>query len=209
MRGKFHNESKNVTASGLGMGDGVPAAREESARLLLRCRERLLFRARRKLGLVAWSRLDPDDLLSSGLRRVDLLWVRGIFPVASEEEFWAVVMTVFFNAAIDRARLWKRLEAADCLEGVEAAVETCGSDEDAAVLVHRMVMALRGDMDREVFLMRLRGQTFAEVGRVLGCTEEAMRQRWRTIRLDLLMRFQSRKIDERSKNAALISLGDD
>lgn len=169
----------------------VPPDRDALAHLVFRNRPRLLARVRRRIGPAAWARLDPDEIFSSGLRRLDLLWVRHVFPVSSESEFWALVMTVFFNAAIDKAKLWKAVsDSASLAEVALDGSETAPSDSDAAVILHQLVMALRSDADRELFLMRVRGRTFPQIAQVLRASAATLRQRWCSVRRELRSRLR-------------------
>lgn len=164
--------------------------REAAAKVLLRNRTQLLARIKRRIGPGAWSRLDPDEIFSSGLRRLDLLWVRGVFPVRSDGEFWALVMTVFYNAAIDKAKLWKRFHDDATLEMLATEGQHAPrTDTETVIALHDLVMMLCSDADRELLLMRLRGQPFAQIASLMGGNAAALRQRWCGIRRSLRSRL--------------------
>lgn len=181
---------ENLGAVALNGADGRPD-RQAVAECILRNRGLVRSRVRRALGRRG-SPADADDALSSVLRRIDELCLRGLLRVGSEAEFWALVLVVTDNVALTRARFLGR--AQECagesgLAGLAAVAAPCADDTEAAILAHRMLMSLPHRKEREEMALKLRGASYAAIAHGTGLTESAARQRWSRICRQLKERF--------------------
>ncbi len=124
--------------------------------------------------------VDPDDVFSTTLRRVDQAAANGSFQIRSDPESWGFVMGVA-RRAIERHRrraarfsaLLARLVRTEHPE--DAPPETAERAE--LVLLVRQLAASR-PQDAELVQLRLRGKRWREIAAQLGIGEEAARQRW-------------------------------
>jgi DNA-directed RNA polymerase specialized sigma24 family protein len=171
--------------------------RELVAAFILRHQSRVRRIARRKLTAETCSVFDSEDVLSSVLRRLDGLAARGEVRTESEAELWAMVRTVAANLAVDKSRLverakvWEREDALVSQSGrqLAALAASCRDDDEARVLVLRMMASLEDSADRQLFSLLCRGCSHRVIASLLNITEESSRQRWRRIRERLAAAF--------------------
>jgi DNA-directed RNA polymerase specialized sigma24 family protein len=171
-------------------GTGRIPNREEIAQYLLENRDRVRAFARRKLTSKARSVFDSEDVFSSVLRRVDALASAGSLRLHSESDLWALVAAITHNSAVNRTRLVDRASVTeDVYQALKKRLKGCSPDDQAAVLVLRMMFYLKSEEDRRVLSLLHRGAGHRAIGSVLGISEDASRQRWARIRRMLAERF--------------------
>jgi DNA-directed RNA polymerase specialized sigma24 family protein len=142
--------------------------------------------ARRNLTTNTRAVHDSEDVLSSVLRRLDTLAADGSLRLSSERDLWAYISVIARNTAVSKTRLIEIARSYLTEDGAFAyevvrRLNACRGDEEATILMHRMMGSLKDPIDRQVFALRYRGASHAAIGNLLGTTEEASRQRWRKI----------------------------
>jgi DNA-directed RNA polymerase specialized sigma24 family protein len=150
--------------------------------------------ARRKLTSNTRSVFDSEDVFSSVLRRMDELTINGGLRPRSEAELWAFVEAITRNNAVNRTRLIERARSRLTEDGPYAyellrRLNAFATDDEATVLVLRMMLCLKNEEDRQLLSLLHRGAEHRAIGTMLRISEEASRQRWARIRKELLDRF--------------------
>lgn len=125
--------------------------------------------------------VDPDDIFSTTLRRVDGAAARGSFRMRSAPEAWSFVARVV-QRAVQRHRL-RAMRLAEAVAGFAsqrpAVQEDRVDDGERAELARLMREIERArPQDAELIQHRLRGHRWREVSDAMGVSEEALRQRW-------------------------------
>jgi RNA polymerase sigma-70 factor (ECF subfamily) len=106
---------------------------------------------------------------------------RTAIPAASDGEVRAWLFRIARNLAIDHHREHLRRPAPSAL--IDEAARSPSQDVDLAV---NEALAVLGDLDRDVFLMReVAGLGYEEIGRACGLTPDAVRSRIHRARLQL------------------------
>lgn len=162
--------------------------------------ERIRSVARRKLSAATRSVYDSEEVFSSVLRRVDTLVEKGQLHPRSEAELWALVEAIARNNAINRTKLIERARNLLTQEGpyvyeLLKRLNFYASDDEAHVLVYRMLACLPEEVDRRILGLYMRGASHAAIASLLHITVEASRQRWMRIRRELEARFQKGDLD--------------
>lgn len=170
------------------------AARHLVAAFLLRNRDQIRAIARARLSPNIRSVYDSEDVFSSVLRRIDDLARRGVLRPANESELWALIHAIARNTALKKTLLLERariLVTEDPRYGYELMerLNRCRDDDEATLLVYRLMLALNDPIDRQIFALYLRGASHRAIGAFLGIKEETSRQRWVRLRDGLRDRF--------------------
>jgi DNA-directed RNA polymerase specialized sigma24 family protein len=144
---------------------------------------------------------DSDEIVSSVLRRMDVLAADGQVRPRSEGELRALIKTIAQNTAVTRTRMMERAKALMGEDGgyARALMERLAryeSDDRAALLVYRMAASLKKAEDRQLLLLVMRGATHRAIAGLLGTTEDASRQRWKKVREELEARFAQGEFDD-------------
>jgi hypothetical protein len=171
-------------------------SRESIAAFVLGHEDRIRAIARRKLPAGARSAFGTEDVFSTVVRRLDALAARGLVRAESEAQLWALIRRVVENVSLRRARL---VESTASRTGEDAAfwaevsrdLRRCEGDDDAFALIFDMMSAMTDHADRQIFLLRLRGVGHRVIAQQVDSTEEAVRQRWHSIRKELRERFST------------------
>jgi len=174
------------------------ATRDDIARYLLQNRAAIRRRVLGKLRAAGEQGVDPDDVTSSVLHRVDLAMLRGILRTESEREFWAYVLTIADNlvrkrlmAGHDRGRAHSGSATVSSADPQSFAVRAglTGNGDDAAERLHEVLKSLECDRERSLMLLKLRDLPNKEIAQALCLSESALRQRWSRICRKLRARF--------------------
>jgi DNA-directed RNA polymerase specialized sigma24 family protein len=179
---------------------GQKPVRQALAEFVLKNQERVRAVARRKLSPRTRAACDSEDVLSSVLRRLDDMARRGVFQPRSEPELWALIKSIARNTALSRTRLIEGMRNRLTEDGPYAyevlkRLNACETDDEATLLVYRMMMSLKDATDRQIMGLLFRGARHKAIATLLGISEEASRQRWLVIRRDLSGRFESGVFD--------------
>ena len=128
--------------------------------------------------------------------------LRSLFGMTrSEAELWALIEAIARNTAVSRTRLIERMQNLVTEEGDYAyflirGLNACATDDEATLLVHRMLLSIPDASDRQITALILRGAAHRAIAGLLGITEEHSRQRWKRVREDLVARFKGGLLDE-------------
>jgi hypothetical protein len=148
----------------------------------------LLARIRRRLSMRTDVHIDPDDIFSTTLRRIDVLVSTGrLLEHVSDEVLLALATAVAINATRERVRSRQRgvaaMHAYADAPGVETHVDPfqrLANGEDAARRRHagEGLLATLLPADLEILGLRLRGADWATIAGELGMTPAAAHRRY-------------------------------
>lgn len=161
-----------------------PLSRIQIAEFLIRNRDLILARLRRKLRAVQAARdvADTNDLFGSLAFRLDRAASRNQIRAATDAQLWAFVLSTSHNLVMESGRAAARLRRlsgyyGDLLRQTAATME--GAEEaDANASLNRLAAPLVAKPDRELFLLKVRGLPNRVVAQLLGQQEDSIRQRW-------------------------------
>jgi DNA-directed RNA polymerase specialized sigma24 family protein len=168
----------------------TPVTRESVAEFVRTNQHLIRSLAREKLTKVTRSVEDSEDVLSSVFRRMDAMVHQGRVRPRSESELWALVRQMTQNTACTKTRLEERHiemvgEDGEYAEMVLRRMKACDSDEEAALIIHRLAMKIQDSVDRQLFFLRSRGVTHRAAAQLLGISADAARKRWERTRESL------------------------
>jgi DNA-directed RNA polymerase specialized sigma24 family protein len=183
-----------------GPGRDPEAQRRAIADFVLEHQTTIRAIARKKLTQAARGVFDSEEVLSSVLRRLDAMAQRGGLLPRSHGELWALVTTITHNTAVSKTRLIEFMRSRLTEDGPYAyelvrRLNACADDDEATLLVYRMMSCLPDATDRQILSLKHRGATHAAAASLLGTTEDAMRHRWMRIRRELCARFTDGTLD--------------
>jgi DNA-directed RNA polymerase specialized sigma24 family protein len=146
--------------------------------------------ARRKLTMATRAVHDSEDVLSSVMRRLDCMAAVGELRPRSEKDLWGLIAVIARNCAVSRTRLIERAKELLTEDGplayeVMRRLNACRGDEEATILVRRMMASLPESRDRQILDLQFRGATHAAIAGLLGISVDACRHRWMAIRRKL------------------------
>lgn len=175
---------------------GGLSLREAIAAYVMAHKDQIRAVARRRLSPTARRVYDSEEVVSSVLRRLDGMAVRGTLRTSSDQELWGLIKAIARNTVINKSQLLDRAQkmlTEDSEYGYQlvARITACEGDDEATLLVQRMLSSLKNPVDRQILAMVLRGATHRAIAGLLSLSEPAVRQKWKSIRDDLLARFQS------------------
>ena len=152
--------------------------------------------ARRKLTQATRLVYDSEEVLSSVLRRLDALAHRGGLVPSNEHELLAFIKAVARNTAVSRTRLIEFMRNRLTEDGPYAyellkRLNACQDDDEATVLLNRMMLSLKDATDRQMLALVHKGATHKAIADLLKLPSvEASRQRWMRIRRQLCEAFE-------------------
>ena len=178
--------------------------RRAAAVFVLEYGPRVRRRLRGKLSRAMRRVFDSQDLMSTLARRLDAFVLAGRLRATTEGQFWSLVFQMAEHALIDKARVLRRLRAAEGEDGplaraLEARVRGAGTegravggggggggevDEDsgAALELAATFDMLPDSTDRAILSLWLNGTPHAVTADCVGLSPAAVRQRWMGIR---------------------------
>jgi DNA-directed RNA polymerase specialized sigma24 family protein len=197
---EFQETAMGAPEKGVAWSPDLANDRIGVARYLIERQDLIRAAARRKLSSHTRSVFDSEDVLSSVLRRVDSMVTEGRLRPRSEAELWALVNTIAANNAMNRSRLIERArsfldEDAEYVQELLQRLNTYTTDDEAELLVHRMMACLTAQEDRHLFVMYLRGASLSVIAGTLHIEDDTCRHRWRKIRKTLQERFREGVLD--------------
>lgn len=164
--------------------------RDALALFLARFGDRIRARVRVRMNPSIRRLADSQDLLATVGRRLDRVVLEGRLHANGPDELWSLVMTTARNAVFEKHRLLKRLER---VEGEDAAwarpameiVDSPHRERELAELADAALDAAGSELDRQILSRWLAGESLAAIAQTTGLSQDATRQRWRSIRLRL------------------------
>lgn len=154
---------------------------------------------RRKIGRSMRRLVDSQDLLSTIARRLCQRVQAQRVTAADTRQLWALVFRIGNDALVDRVRIISRLreiESADSpfVQALRKRLDV-GDADDAGHFGEElagMLDALESDLDRELLVRWLHGETLASVAGSLGLTAPNTRKRWERLRRTLRVHLEAR-----------------
>jgi hypothetical protein len=205
---EFGTPKREIVES-LGMDDSASfnlacdggSLRSTLAEYLMRNEVTIRKMARAKLTREVQSISDSEDVFSSVVRRVDLMVVKGTLRPRSLGELWKCIEAITVNLAVDRVRMISRLrqftaEDGDFAQHVIKRLEGFSSDDQAAILLYRMMMSLPVAEDRQLLDLRIRGATIKAAAGLLGMKFDAASMRWFRLKMKLSKQFEEGQLDD-------------
>ena len=145
---------------------------------------------------IGW--VEPDDVISSAMRRVDLAVLRQVIRADSEPRFWAYVLAIADNvtinkvrASVTRGRIRQRavlLGGGSVRVSDEARVALLNralSDAESIAQVHEAIMVTGNELDRELIYWKLTGLSLVAIAQIMERSPDAVRRQWCTLRRKL------------------------
>ena len=150
--------------------------------------------ARQRLNGTTRAVFDSEDIFSTVLGRMDALAARGVLRIDSQAELNALLARIVANSTANKVRLIERSRSLVAEDGVYASLLVgrllrCADDDEATLILCRMVSWLESPENRQILTLRLRGMTHAATAQALNLSHAAVRQRWQTIRATLQRRI--------------------
>jgi DNA-directed RNA polymerase specialized sigma24 family protein len=161
-------------------------SREALAAYLISNRRRVLAIVRRRISRSYRGVIDEEDILSSVLRRIDLMAMNEVLQWRSEAEFWSLVSAISRDLAVDRVRRVAR-PVPWSVRAHERSPDH--NNEDTSAAVNHMLASVDDDHDRSVLIARLRGLTWQAASATFGIPVTALRKRWSRLQARLRDRF--------------------
>ena len=172
--------------------------RNAAAEFYNRYASRIRRRIRGKLAPTMRRLFDSQEILSTVGRRLDLYVRNGQLEAANESQLWALLFKMADHALIDKARLFRRLEAMEGADGELArtslrrlrnAERPGGSG--AEIEIDTALRSMSDPIDRQILSMWLAGVSQSLIADLLNIAPTAVRKRWQKIRERLRKRFDA------------------
>jgi len=170
--------------------------RDAAGVFVIRYGSRIRRRVRGKLAPSMRRLFDSMDILSTLGRRLDVYVMNGRMQAADEMQLWNLVFAIADHALVDKARIYRRLQASEG-EDSEFAKQLShrlkqAEDEDAAGVeleIEKCLLSLKERDDRRMLSMWLTGETLGSIADMLNILPATARKRWEKIKDTLRMRL--------------------
>jgi DNA-directed RNA polymerase specialized sigma24 family protein len=172
--------------------------REAAAEFVARFGPRIRRRVRGKLGPAMRRLFDSQEIMSTLGRRLDTFVGSGRLRAGSMPELWALLFRLADNSLVDKARVFRGLEAK---EGADSPFahrmaarlrESERLDPDGPLIeIDRAMSSLQDPVDREILSLWLQGSSHNEIAGSVGLAPTAVRKRWQGIRERLRELYES------------------
>lgn len=170
--------------------------RDAAAEFLMRYESRIRRRIRGKLGTAIRRLFDSLDILSTLGRRLDLYVMSGRLQVASEAQLWNLLFRMADNALVDKARVFRRLQAVEgedsefaqqlALRLREAEIQ---GDSGVEIEIDKCLREIEDPIDRRILSLWLTGEPHTSIAEYVDLAPTAVRKRWERIKAQLRRRF--------------------
>jgi DNA-directed RNA polymerase specialized sigma24 family protein len=172
--------------------------RDAAASFLRSFGPRIRRRIRGKLGASMRRLFDSQEIMSTLGRRLDSFVGSHQLRAENMPELWALVFRLADNSLIEKARVFRSLEAKEGEDSPVAhamanrlrAAERAGPD-GSLIEIDRAIDALTDAIDREILSLWLMGSNHAEIGQCVNLAPTAVRKRWQSIREKLRELYES------------------
>jgi DNA-directed RNA polymerase specialized sigma24 family protein len=172
--------------------------RDAAAEFYSRYASRIRRRIRGKLAPTMRRLFDSQEILSTVGRRLDLYVRNGQLEAANERQLWALLFKMADHALIDKARLFRRLEAMEGADGelAQSSLRRLRNAErpggaGAEIEIDTALRSMRDPVDRQILSMWLAGVSQSLIAELLDIAPTAVRKRWQKIRERLRKRFDA------------------
>ena len=157
--------------------------RDRAAELLLSQRDKINRRIHSRMLQSARKITDTEEVLSTALRRLDSLIVKGSMRAQSDAQLFALVHQVIERTIREKARNARRLKRRELLAeelAASARVEGIVPTQDLLVRIGRLA---NDATDKEIALLRARGIRLHEIAESLGMPDAVVRKRWSRLKI--------------------------
>ncbi len=161
---------------------------------------RIRRRIHGKLGPAMRRLFDSQEILSTLGRRLDALVGSGRLEATAEPQLWSLVFRIADNALVEKARVFRGLQAKEGEESPLAqrmlARLRAAEHKDAdgvEIEIDRALRALDDPTDREILSLWLLGNQHEQIASCVGLAGTAVRKRWQKIREKLREHFGEEK----------------
>lgn len=161
-----------------------PQSRLAIAEFLIRNRDLVLARLRRKLRAVHAARdvADTNDLFSSLAFRLDRAASCGDIRAATDAQLWAYILIASHSMVMENARVaarLRRLIGRHLVRTMKTATPVeAGPAQSSAVVLESLATRINHETDREIFHLKVRGVPNRAIAALLGLSADDVRQRW-------------------------------
>jgi hypothetical protein len=163
--------------------------RDAAAEFLRRFGSRIRRRIRGQLAPAMRRLFDSQDILSTLGRRLDACVRASQLGAVTAEQLWALVFRIADNALIEKARVFRSLEAREGEDSpfarnvLDRLQRREQEEEDGAVIEIDRAMGLLDDaVDRDILSLWLMGNQHKHIAESVGILPTAVRKRWERIR---------------------------
>ncbi len=171
--------------------------RGAAAEFVMRYGSRIRRRIRGKLGPSIRRLFDSLEILSTLGRRLDLYVMSGRLQASNEAQLWSLVGKMADRALIDKARVFKRLQAveredsqfAQALASRLRIVDGTQPMGGAELEIDNCLRALDDGVDRQILSLWLAGETHLTISEVVSIGPDAVYKRWERIKSQLRERL--------------------
>lgn len=171
--------------------------RTAAAEFLSRYAPMIRRRVRGKINPAMRRLFDSQEIMSTVGRRLDAFIGAGRLHADSMNQFWALVFRMADNSLIEKARVFRSLEAKEgedspFARSVADRLRACErQDPDSPLIeIDRALGSLEDGTDREILSLWLMGSNHNEIGTTIGLAPTAVRKRWQGIRGKLRQTFE-------------------
>lgn len=126
---------------------------------------------------------DTEDVLSTALRRLDSLIIKGSVRATTDAQLFALVHQVIERTIKEKARNARRLKRRELLAeelASSARVEGIVPTQDVCVRIGRLA---NDALDKEIAMLRARGVRLHEIAESLGLPDTVVRKRWSRLKI--------------------------
>ncbi len=161
----------------------VELLRDRAAELLLSQRDKINRRIHSRMLQSARKIADTEDVLSTALRRLDSLIIKGSMRAQSDAQLFALAHQVIERTIREKARNARRLKRRELIAeelAASARVEGIVPTQDLLVRIGRLS---NDATDKEIALLRARGIRLHEIAESLGLPDAVVRKRWSRLKI--------------------------
>jgi hypothetical protein len=163
--------------------------RDAAGEFLARFGPRIRRRIHGKLGPAMRRLFDSQEILSTLGRRLDVCVGSGSLRATSIEELWSLVFRIADNSLIEKARVFRSLEAKEgedsplAYKVLQRLKDAETNDRDGPLIeIDLALRSLDDGIDRQILSMWLQGNQHVHIAESIGMTAAAVRKRWEKIR---------------------------
>lgn len=173
--------SRKFTINGDNGGIDAQARRDSAAAMIEQQRSSITLRIHRLLRDDARKLTDTEDVLSTALRRIDSLILRGQMEAESDEQFYALVHRVIERTIRQKARASSRLRRRELFAQQFREDNRNERNPDSfsqTIDFVKLGSLIRNPIDREIVLLRGRDLSFRVIAETMDMDPTAVRMRW-------------------------------
>lgn len=163
--------------------------RVASAEFIRRYGPRIRRRVRGKLSPAMRRLFDSQEILATVARRLDRMVASGRLRATSDGEVWSLVFTIADRSLIEKARLFRTLQAKEGEDsplalGILSRLQRADQNDPEAPMIEldRVFQSLGDRLDRQILGLWLMGRGAASIAAAVDMEPASVRKRWERIR---------------------------